>query len=89
MSRNKEKLINTYSEDYVQTPEGDKMFNPITDKVLRYKLEKAEELFKNIYQWLISNDSLEEEDEEQYAIRVINEIPHLKEDINKFFRDII
>jgi len=89
MSRNKDKLIETYSEDYVTTPDGVKMIVTNTNKPLEYKLEKAEELLKCIYQWVLSNDALEEESEEDFAFRVINEIPHIKEDINTFFRENI
>jgi len=87
--RNKDILIESYSEDYVTTPDGVEMIVTNSNKPLRYKLEKAEELLKCIYQWVLSNDALEEESEDQYAIRVINEIPHIKEDINRFFRDTV
>jgi len=87
--RNKDILIDSYSEDYVTTPNGVEMIVTNNDKPLRYKLEKAEELLKCIYQWVLSNDSLEEESEDQYIIRILNEIPHIKEDINTFFRDTV
>ena len=87
--RNKDILIDSYSEDYVTTPDGVEMVVSSSSNPLRYKLDKAEELLKCIYQWVLSNDALEEESEDQYAIRVINEIPHIKEDINKFFRDTV
>ena len=87
--RNKDILIDSYSEDYVTTPNGVEMIVTNNDKPLRYKLEKAEELLKCIYQWVLSNDALEEESEDQYVIRILNEIPHIKEDINTFFRDTV
>ena len=87
--RNKDILIDSYSENYIATPDGVEMIVSSSNKPLRYKLDKAEELFKCIYQWLISNDALEEESEEDFAFRVINEIPHIKEDINTFFRDTV
>jgi hypothetical protein len=89
-NRNKDKLIESYSEDYFSDSDGRfEIINPSNENVVRKKLDKAEELLKNIYQWVLSNDALEEESEDQYAIRVINEIPTIKEDINKFFRDIV
>ena len=87
--RNKDILIDSYSEDYVTTPYGVEMIVTNSNKPLRYKLEKAEELLKCIYQWVLSNDALEEESEDQYVIRIMNEIPHIKEDINTFFRDTV
>ena len=87
--RNKDILIESYSEDYVTTPDGVEMIVSNNSSPLRYKLEKAEELLKCIYQWVLSNDALEEESEDQYVIRIINEIPHIKEDINTFFRDTV
>tara|TARA_Y100000310_G_scaffold340236_1_gene435314 strand:+ start:192 stop:464 length:273 start_codon:yes stop_codon:yes gene_type:complete len=87
--RNKDILIEGYSEDYVTTPNGVEMIVSNNNSPLRYKLEKAEELLKCIYQWVLSNDALEEESEEQYIIRILNEIPHIKEDINTFFRDTV
>ena len=87
--RNKDTLIESYSENYVTTPDGVEMIVSNSNKPLRYKLEKAEELLKCIYQWVLSNDSLEEESEDQYVIRIINEIPHIKEDINTFFRETV
>ena len=87
--RNKDILIEGYSEDYVTTPDGVEMIVSNNNSPLRYKLEKAEELLKCIYQWVLSNDALEEESEEQYIIRILNEIPHIKEDINTFFRDTV
>ena len=87
--RNKDILIDSYSEDYVTTPDGVEMIVANSNNPLRYKLEKAEELLKCIYQWVLSNDALEEESEEDFAFRVINEIPHIKEDINVFFRDSV
>ena len=87
--RNKDILIDSYSEDYVTTPDGVEMIVSNSGNALRYKLEKAEELLKCIYQWVLSNDALEEESEDQYVIRIINEIPHIKEDINTFFRDTV
>ena len=87
--RNKDILIESYSEDYVTTPDGVEMTISSNSNPLRYKLEKAEELLKCIYQWVLSNDALEEESEDQYVIRIMNEIPHIKEDINTFFRDTV
>ena len=87
--RNKDILIESYSEDYVTTPDGVDIIVTNNNKSLKYKLEKAEELLKCIYQWVLSNDALEEESEEDFAFRVINEIPHIKEDINVFFRDTV
>ena len=87
--RNKDMLIEGYLEDYVTTPDGVEMTISSNSNPLRYKLEKAEELLKCIYQWVLSNDALEEESEDQYVIRIINEIPHIKEDINTFFRDTV
>ena len=82
-------LIEGYLEDYVTTPDGVEMTVSSNSNPLRYKLEKAEELLKCIYQWVLSNDALEEESEDQYVIRIMNEIPHIKEDINTFFRDTV
>ena len=87
--RNKDMLIEGYLEDYVTTPDGVEMTISSNSTPLRYKLEKAEELLKCIYQWVLSNDALEEESEDQYVIRIINEIPHIKEDINTFFRETV
>ena len=87
--RNKDMLIEGYLEDYVTTPDGVEMTVSSNSNPLRYKLEKAEELLKCIYQWVLSNDALEEESEDQYVIRIINEIPHIKEDINTFFRETV
>ena len=75
--RNKDMLIEGYLEDYVTTPDGVEMTISSNSNPLRYKLEKAEELLKCIYQWVLSNDALEEESEDQYVIRIINEIPHI------------
>ena len=87
--RNKDILIENYSEDYVTTPDGVEMIVSNSNKPLRYKLDKAEELLKCIYQWVLSNDALEDEMEEEYVMRIINEIPHIKEDINTFFRETV
>tara|TARA_R110000824_G_scaffold73222_3_gene186540 strand:+ start:2646 stop:2921 length:276 start_codon:yes stop_codon:yes gene_type:complete len=88
--RNKDKLVEGYSEDYFSNPDGSfEIVNPSNENVVRKKLDKAEELLKNIYQWVLSNDALEEESEDQYVIRIINEIPHIKEDINTFFRETV
>ena len=87
--RNKDMLIEGYLEDYVTTPDGVEMTISSNSNPLRYKLEKAEELLKCIYQWVLSNDALEDEMEEEYVIRILNEIPHIKEDINTFFRDTV
>ena len=57
------------------------------EQSLLEKLNKSEELLKDIYQWLLSNDSLDGESEEDYCFRVLNEIPSTKELINKFFRE--
>ena len=87
--RNKDMLIEGYLEDYVTTPDGVEMTVSSNSNPLRYKLEKAEELLKCIYQWVLSNDALEDEMEEEYVIRILNEIPHIKEDINTFFRETV
>lgn len=88
--RNKDRLVESYSEDYFTKPDkAYKIINPTNETLTIKKLDNAEELLKNIYQWLLSNDSLDGEMEEEYAFRVINEIPATKELINKYFRDNI
>ena len=88
--RNKDKLVESYSEDYFTKPlENYKIINPTDEKLISKKLDNSEELLKTLYQWLLSNDSLDGEMEEEYAFRVINEIPATKELINKYFRDNI
>ena len=86
--RNKDKLVETYSADYFSGPDGSyEIINPSNESLTRKKLSEAEDLLKHIYQWVLSNDSLEDELDEQYVIRILNEIPTIKEDINKFFRE--
>tara|TARA_R100000808_G_C2051609_1_gene86932 strand:+ start:146 stop:415 length:270 start_codon:yes stop_codon:yes gene_type:complete len=87
MQKNKRTSRTPLVRDFVQTPDGVTIVNPTEDKKLELKMQKAEDLLKNIYQWLLSNDDLEEEDVEQYSIRIIREINHVKLDINKFFKN--
>tara|TARA_R100000278_G_C5427514_1_gene148880 strand:- start:322 stop:564 length:243 start_codon:yes stop_codon:yes gene_type:complete len=63
------------------------IINQTNEKETQMKLRNAEELLKNLYQWLLSNDDLEGEMEEEYAIRVIREISSTKKLINKYFRE--
>ncbi len=88
--RNKDKLVEGYSEDYFSSSDGNfEIINPSDENLVRKKLDKAEDLFKDIYQWLLSNDALEGESADQFAFRIINEIRLTKEEINKFFRDTV
>ena len=89
--RNKDKLIESYSEEgYFTEPDQNVVIvNPTPHKELRKKLDDAEKRFKDIYQWLISNDALEEESEEEYSFRVINEIRDVKDIIDEFFRETV
>ena len=87
MQKNKRTSRTPLVRDFVQTPDGVTIVNPTEDKKLELKMQKAEDLLKNIYQWLLSNDDLEEEDVEQYSIRIIREINHVKLDINNFFKN--
>lgn len=64
-----------------------KVVNQTDENAISIKLRNAEELLKNLYQWLLSNDSLEGECEEQYSTRVLCEIPITKELINDYFRE--
>ena len=88
--RNKDKLIESYSDGYFTEPDQNVVIvNPTKDKELREKLNDAEKRFKDIYQWLISNDALEGESEEDYSFRVINEIRDVKDIIDEFFRETV
>tara|TARA_R100000278_G_scaffold46293_1_gene40248 strand:- start:2912 stop:3181 length:270 start_codon:yes stop_codon:yes gene_type:complete len=87
MQKNKKTSRTPLVTDFVQTPDGVTIVNPTKGKKLELKMEKAEDLLKNIYQWLLSNDALEQENEEQYSMRIIREIKYVKLDINKFFKN--
>ena len=88
--KDKDKLIESYSDSYFTEPDQNVVIvNATKDKELREKLNDAEKRFKDIYQWLISNDALEEESEEQYSFRIINEIRDVKDIIDEFFRETV
>ena len=88
--KDKDKLIESYSDSYFTEPDQNVVrVNATKDKELREKLNDAEKRFKDIYQWLISNDALEEESEEQYSFRIINEIRDVKDIIDEFFRETV
>ena len=88
--RNKDKLIESYSEDYFSEPDGGfEIINTNRESSTEKKLGNAEDLLKDIYQFLLSYDSLEDMSEEDYAYGIINEITNIKEYINKFFRENI
>ena len=84
-NRNNENVKNSNST-FSEYPPDVVIVNPTKEKKYLEKLDEAEELLKDIYQWLLCNDSLDGDSEEVYAFRVINEIASIKELINSYHK---
>ena len=86
MGKSKDRMISVSKDNFVQTPDEVIYINPDMNKRLSVKLDEAEDLLKNIFNWLLSNDTIDE-DTDMYAYRVQSEIPALKDQIDNFFKE--
>lgn len=72
---------------YVQTPDNVKIINKESESAIRNKLNNSEKLLKDIYCFLLSNDSLDGDHPEIYVQKILEDIRKIKKQIDAFFMD--